>query len=201
MEKLVKEAKTIEEAIEKLNKEYSLESKDYVYKKETVKGKLFKGDNILLTAYLKKDIYENIKSYLKEVCKGLNLEVSFEILTKEERTTIKMHSDSSSILIGKNGQTIKALEILSKQKIFIETGINFKITLDVENYRDKKESQLIKLAKQTAKEVLQTKITTHLENMNSFERRIIHNTLTEIKGIKTHSEGEDPNRHIVVETE
>ncbi len=201
MEKLVKEAKTIEEALEKINEENNLTSSDYIYTKEKVKGKLFKGESVKATVYKKEDIYTEIKKYLKEICNGLNLEVTFEVLTKEGRTTIKMHSENSSILIGKNGQTIKSLEILAKQKVFIDTGINFKVTLDVENYRDKKESRLIRLAKTTAKEVLKTKIPVHLENMNSFERRIMHNALTEFKGIKTHSEGVEPNRHLVIEAE
>ncbi len=200
MEKIIKEAKTLEECLELISKENNIETNNILYTKEVKKGKLFKGDTIEVTAYKKESLYDYIKEYLKEICLGLGLEVSFEIKNKEERTTIKMFSDNNSILIGKNGQTIKALEIMVKQHIYATLGINFKVTLDVENYRDKKESNLIRLAKQTAKEVSKTNITAHLENMNSFERRIIHNALTDFKGIKCYSEGEEPNRHIVIES-
>ena len=70
--------------------------------------------------------------------------------------------------------------------------------MDVENYKDKKVARLEKIAKQTAKEVLKTKIDVHLENMNSYERRIIHNVLSENKHVYTESVGEEPNRHIVI---
>ncbi len=198
MEKIITEGKSFEEAYEKILNN-NLTEKDFVYKKEEVKGKLFKGDIIKLEAYLKKDIYDFVKSYLKEVIGGLGLEVSFEVKTREDRTTIKLFSDNNPILIGKNGQTIKALEVLVRQRILIETGVNFKVTLDVENYKDKREARLIKLAKQTAKEVLKSKIAVELENMNSFERRIVHNALTEFKDITTFSSGEEPHRHIVID--
>ena len=91
-----------------------------------------------------------------------------------------------------------APENLVRQKIQLETGMFFIISLDVENYKDKKISRLERLAKQTAREVKRTHIDVHLENMNSYERRIIHNALSEFKGISTKSTGEEPNRHIVI---
>ncbi len=198
MEKIISEAKTFEEAYEKLLNENNLEKENVLYTKETIKGKLFKSDLIKITAYTKETIISEIKKYLKEICQGLNIDVSFEVKTKEERTTIKMFSENNPILIGKNGQTIKALETMVKQYIHTKAQINYKINLDVENYRDKKEARLIRLAKQTAKEVIKTKIEVRMENMNSFERRIIHNALTNFNDITSISEGEEPNRHIVI---
>ncbi len=199
MKRIEKEAKTFEEALEFILNDNKLTENDVVYKKETVKGKLFKGETVKVTVFTKKDLYDYIKEYLKEICKGLNLDVSFEVKTKENRTTIKMFSENNPILIGKNGHTIKALETLVRQKMTADFDISFKVTLDVENYKDKREARLIRLGKDTAKEVLKTKNTIHLENMNSFERRIVHNTLNNFDNINTHSEGEEPNRHIVVE--
>ena len=79
--------------------------------------------------------------------------------------------------------------------------LNFKVLLDVENYRQKRQKSLEFLAKKTAKEVSRTKVEAHLENMNAYERRIIHNILTDFKGVKTESEGVEPNRHIVIKPE
>ena len=112
-----------------------------------------------------------------------------------------MYSNNNPILIGKNGQTLKALETLAKQKIQNETGIYYKINLDVSNYKDKIKRNLERLAINTAKEVVKTKIPVALDNMTSYERRIIHNKLTDFKGVKTESEGEEPNRHIVIKPE
>ena len=116
----------------------------------------------------------------------------------EDRTVIKMYSNNNNILIGHNGNTLKALETLVRQKIQLETGVYFVISLDVENYKDKKIARIERLAKNIAREVRKTKVETHLENMNAYERRIVHNILTDFKGVTTKSEGEEPNRHVVI---
>ena len=70
--------------------------------------------------------------------------------------------------------------------------------MDVENYKEKQLKNLEYLAKKLAKEVIQTRQTITMEDMNSYERRIVHNVLTTFKEISTNSEGEEPNRHIVI---
>ena len=72
------------------------------------------------------------------------------------------------------------------------------IVLDVENYKEKQELNLERLAKKLAREVVKTKVDVKLDNMNSYERRIIHNTLGNNKKVSTISEGEEPNRHVVI---
>lgn len=201
MKKIISEAKTIEEALEKLYEQENVSKEDILYKKEIKKGHLLKGDSVIVTAYLKDDLCESAKEFLKEIASGLDSSVKFEVLNKDDRTYIKMYSENNSILIGKNGQTIRALETLIKQKIFAQTGVNYKINIDVENYKDKRDARIIRLAKQTAKEVLETKISVKMDSMTSYERRLVHSALTEFKGIKTHSEGEEPNRCTVIEAE
>ena len=77
-------------------------------------------------------------------------------------------------------------------------GSELFVELVVENYKEKCENHLEKLAKQIAREVTKTKQPVIMDNMNSYERRIVHNTLANFKNITTFSEGEEPNRHIVV---
>ena len=79
-----------------------------------------------------------------------------------------------------------------------KTGIYYKINLDVSDYKEKIVKKLEWLAKKSAKEVQRTNAPVVLDNMTSYERRIIHAALTEFKGIKTESEGEEPNRHVVI---
>lgn len=198
MATITKEGKEINSTLESILEENNLKEEDVIYTTETKKGKLFKGDTVLVTVIQKDDIYSEIKEYLKQIINGLGLEVNFELKNKDDFVVIKMYADNNSILIGKNGQTLKALEIIIKQMVQVKYGVRFKISLDVENYKDKKESTLIRIAKRTAKEVAKTKIEAKLENMNAYERRIIHNALTDFKGVTTESEGEEPNRHIVI---
>lgn len=201
MEKIIKEGKTVKEILEQFYNESNLTKDDILYSSELKKGKLFKSDSYEVTIIKKDDIYEMIKSYLNELITNLGLEVKFEIKNKDDYKIIKMYSNNNQILIGKNGQTLKALEVLVRQKILLETNCQLRVILDVENYKEIRDKKIIRLAKQTAKDVAKTKTKAILENMTSYDRRLIHNALTDFKGVTTHSEGEEPKRHVVIEPE
>lgn len=201
MEKIIKDGKVTEEVLEEILAENSLTKDEIVYTSRDKKGKLFQGNLKEVTVYKKTDINDAIKEFLKEIIENMGLEVSFETTTKDERTTIKMYSNNNPIIIGKSGHTLKALETLAKQKIQNDTGIFYKINLDVSNYKEKIQKSIERLAKTTAREVAKTKIPVALDNMTSYERRIVHNVLTDFKGVKTESEGEEPNRHVVIKPE
>ncbi|MBE6155590.1 MAG: KH domain-containing protein [Firmicutes bacterium] len=198
MERISKTGKDFENTLNEILEENKLDKENVIYLTGEVKKGLFKGETTEVIVYKKEDIYSFAKDYLKEVINNLGLEVTFEIKKQEDRVMLKMYSNNNNILIGHNGNTLRALETLLKQKIQLEIGTYFSISLDVENYKDKKVARIERLAKQTAKEVLKTKMDVHLENMNAYERRIVHNILTNFKGISTKSEGEEPNRHVVI---
>ena len=201
MEKIIKDGKVTEEILDEILSENDLTKDEIVYTSHDKKGKLFQGTLKEVTVYKKTDINNSIKEFLKEIIENMGLEVSFEVVTKDERTTIKMYSNNNPIIIGKSGHTLKALETLAKQKIQNDTGIFYKINLDVSNYKEKIQKSIERLAKNTAREVAKTKIPVALDNMTSYERRIVHNVLTDFKGVKTESEGEEPNRHVVIKPE
>lgn len=163
MEKISKVGKNFETVFEEILTENNLTQEEVIYKTTEIKKGLFKSANVEVTIYKKSDIYDFVKEFLKEIVNNLGLEVTFETKKVEDRVVIKMYSNNNNILIGHNGNTIKALENLVRQKIQLETGMFFIISLDVENYKDKKISRLERLAKQTAREVKRTHIDVHLE--------------------------------------
>ena len=171
---------------------------EVVYYVTKTKGGLLKKEVVTLHVATLKMITEFIKEYLTNLTKDMGLEVSFESKIREKQITIKMYSDNNSILIGKNGQTLQALTTVLKQIVYNEVKTYPYLILDVENYKEKQVKYLERLAKNIAKEVAQTKNEVALENMNSYERRVIHNILSENKKVYTISEGEEPNRHVVV---
>ncbi len=201
METIIKEGKETAEVLNEILKENNLTTDEIVYTVTENKGKLFKGSTVSVTVIKKEELYQVTKEYLKELIEGLGLEVNFEIQKKDGINILKIYSNHNAILIGKNGQTLKALEILVKQMLLAKYKVNFKVVLDVENYRNKKQRNLEYLAKKMAKEAVKTKMEVHMENMNAYERRIVHNILTNFKGVKTESEGEEPNRHVVIKPE
>lgn len=199
--KVVTEAKTKDEAIQKALEELKVNLEDIMYTQETIKGKLFKADTIKITAYTKDEIINFIKDFIKELVNNMGIEVSFESNIREDQFNIKMFSDNNAILIGKNARTMKSIEMITKQRVQNELGLRVRLFLDVENYNDKRIKQLERLAINTAREVRNTKVEAVMDNMNSYERRIIHNKLTNFKGVTTISEGEEPNRHIIIKPE
>lgn len=187
------EGKTLLEALEEAKNLLGTENIIYTKTKED-------NNNYNIKAISFNQLVEEIENYLGEVIEHLGLLVNFESNIREEIINITMYSNNNPILIGKNGQTLKALETLVKNKVKQEWGFSPKIILDVENYKERKIDNLERLAIKVAKEVRATKVDAELENMNSFERRIIHNKLTNFKGVATESVGVEPNRHVVIKS-
>ena len=198
MEVYVYEGKNEELVLKKALENLNVTENDILIKKEKIKGGLFKAETFKFTVIKVEDIQNSIKEFLGELLKLMDLDVKFETKQREKQINIKMFSDNNAILIGKNGQTLSALTTIVKQYIHNQIGIYPYINLDVENYKDKQIMYLERLAKNIAREVRSTKQEVVMENMNSYERRIVHNILTNFKGVKTESEGEEPNRHVVV---
>lgn len=201
MEVFVYEGKNRDDVFVKALEDLKVQENEVLFKEEKTKGKLFKAESFKFTIIKLTDIQASIKNYLNEILSLMGLEVSFESSIKEKQINIKMYSNNNAILIGKNGQTLSALTTIVKQFVYNQIGLYPYINLDVENYKDKQIYYLEKLAKNIAREVRNTKQEVVMENMNSYERRIVHNVLTNFKGVITESEGEEPNRHVIVKPE
>lgn len=165
---------------------------------KTVTGLLKKKEEYEIKVYLLKDVAEEIKRFLNELLTNMSLNVNFETKLRDNQINIKMFSDNNNILIGKDGKTLKALQVVIRQYIYKEIGVYPYILLDVENYKEKKIKNLEYLTKKLAKEVLATGNPISMDNMNSYERRIAHNVLSKYDKLSSTSEGEEPNRHIVI---
>lgn len=198
MKEYVYEGKEEQQVLEAALNDLKLQETDILYSKEIVKGKLFKSDTIKYHIYLNSDVVNFIKDYLETIITAMGIKVTFETSIREKQINIKMYSDNNPILIGKNGQTLTALTTLAKQAVYNIINTYPYINLDVENYKDKQIMHLERLAKNIAREVRTTGKEVKMDNMNSYERRIVHNILTNFKGVITESEGEEPNRHIIV---
>ena len=192
------EGKNEQEALEKALKELNVSDQEVLYRFEEIKGKLFKASSVKVNILVISEIEEFIKEYLKKILTDMGIEVSFESKIREKQIYIKMYSDQNPILIGKNGQTLESLQNILKSIVNNKIGFYPIVVLDVENYKEKQEKRIERLAKDTAREVLKTKIEAKLDSMNSYERRIVHNILSDYKGIYTTSEGEEPNRYVVI---
>ena len=199
MEKHKYQGKTKEEAISNATIDLQEVENNLIIKElEVIKGGLFKSSKVEIEVIEKREVVKYIKDYLVKLLKDLGFQANVEIKNKETIPTYTIYSDNDALLIGKNGKNLKALTIIVNQHINKELGKNYKFIIDINSYKEKREKQLEQLARRVAREVATTKIEVKMDSMNSYERRIIHNALTNNKRVYTESEGEEPNRYVVV---
>jgi spoIIIJ-associated protein len=192
------EGKTIEDAKEKAFAELNAnDSELFIRETEEAKGFL-KAKKVKLEIITKDDVIKFSKDYIVEIAKTMKATVNIEAKKREHFIQINIFSDNSSILIGRGGKTLESIQTLIKSSIFNTTGFKVNVVVDVEDYKEKVNKHLEYDVKNIAKEVRRTGVEAKLDPMNSYERRIVHSAVGEIQGVITISEGEEPNRYVVI---
>ena len=195
---VVFERKEEKEVLNKALSELNILEDDCLYYFEHEKVGLLKKDVVKINIVKLEDVATYIKDFLSSLLENMGLDVDIETRIREKQISIKMFSNKNSILIGRGGQTLQALTTIVKQVVYNKIKNYPYIILDVENYKEKQEKYLERLAKNIARDVARSKVEVALENMNSYERRIIHNVLSNDKRVYTISEGEEPHRHVII---
>lgn len=145
-------------------------------------------------------VEDNIKDFLGKVFDAMNLEVEIIINRTEgsNNVDVELKGKDMGVLIGKRGQTLDSLQYLANLAVNKNAEEFVKVKIDTEDYRKRRKETLENLAKNIAYKVKRTKRTVSLEPMNPFERRVIHSALQNDRFVATHSEGDEPYRHVVV---
>lgn len=138
------------------------------------------------------------KDFLLDILGKMNIEAEFEIEEDEESVLIKILGQDIGIIIGRRGETLDSLQYITSLVVNKNREFYKRVTVDIENYRQKREDTLIKLSERLAEQVVKYKKNVTLEPMNPYERRIIHSTLQNHKYVETYSVGEEPNRKVVI---
>jgi spoIIIJ-associated protein len=188
----------VEDALRQLNT-----SKDRVDINIVDEGKrgflgLFGNRPAVVEVVLKKDPIQECEEYLRNIIRDMGVEVEISKIVKGREVEFTISGDDVGVLIGKRGNTLNSLQYLTKLVANRNTKQYIGITLDAENYRSKRKSTLESLSYRLAKQVSNTKKRVVLEPMPSFERKIIHQSLSNHQGINTTSEGNEPHRHVVI---
>ena len=156
--------------------------------------------NAVIKARKKFSIDENVVEFLSSIFDAMKMEVEILVAVNEEEHIIEVElkGDDMGILIGKRGQTLDSLQYLTNLAINKHSDEYYKVKIDTEDYRKRRKETLENLAKNIAYKVKRTKRPVSLAPMNPFERRIIHSALQNDRYVTTHSEGDEPYRHVVV---
>lgn len=135
--------------------------------------------------------------YLEGLLDIADLDGDIEIGIENDRAHLVVEGGELSHLVGRDGEVLDALQELTRLAVQTSTGERSRLMLDIDGFRSEKKSALAKLAEETAEEVKSSGKPIKLAPMNAFERKIVHDTIQKI-GLTSESEGEDPDRCVVV---
>jgi len=154
----------------------------------------------IVKVILKDVVKESARNFLQQVIEAMKLDVKFDIEEDEDTIKFNLYGKNVGLLIGHRGETLDSLQYLVNvvASKYREYDRYRRIILDAENYRKRREETLIRLAKKLAKQVMETKESVELEPMSPNERRIIHMALQDHPYVETYSEGEEPNRRVII---
>ena len=196
-------AKTVNDAITEACKALGVTSDklDYKVVEEGSNGFLGIGaKDAQIEAAVKNSVSDVASEFLKDVFAAMNIIVVVDVKYNAENNemNIDLSGDDMGVLIGKRGQTLDSPQYLVSLVVNKGNEDYIRVKVDTENYRERRKSTLENLAKNMAYKVKRTRRPLHLEPMNPYERRIIHSALQNDKFVTTHSEGEEPYRHVVI---
>ena len=203
MEYQVFTAKTVDDAITEACKALSVTSDKLEYEvvEEGTSGFLGIGSKeASIKARVKSSVEDAAKIFLNDVFAAMNMTVviNIEFDPAEKELSIDLSGDDMGVLIGKRGQTLDSLQYLTSLVVNKGSEEYIRVKVDTENYRSRRKETLENLAKNMSFKVKRTRRPLSLEPMNPYERRIIHSALQNDSYVTTHSEGEEPYRHVVV---
>lgn len=141
---------------------------------------------------------DKAKRFLSDVFDKMNVDVNIDAVEDDDSIVLKITGKDSGIIIGRRGETLDALQYLTSLSINKDKDGYKRVTIDIENYRQKREETLVKLANRLAERVIKYRKNVTLEPMNPYERRIIHSSLQNNRYVETYSVGEEPNRKVVI---
>lgn len=196
-------AKTVNDAITEACQRLTVTSDKLEYEviEEGSSGFLGIGSKpAIIKVRVKSSVEDVAKDFLKEVFDAMNIAVIIDVKYDEVNASmdIDLNGDEMGILIGKRGQTLDSLQYLVSLVVNKDVENYIRVKVDTENYRQRRKETLENLAKNISYKVKRTKRPVSLEPMNPYERRIIHSALQNDKYVTTHSEGDEPFRHVVI---
>jgi spoIIIJ-associated protein len=144
------------------------------------------------------DPAEQVEDLLEEVVRGLGLEATVDVDDDGDTVTGTVHGDDLGLFIGRHGQTIDAVQHLAQRIAGARGGDGRRIVIDAEGYRERREAMLQRQADHAVEDALQSGRPVALDAMTASERRLVHEYLRDNEAVETYSEGDEPDRHLVV---
>jgi spoIIIJ-associated protein len=136
--------------------------------------------------------------YLERLLDILDVDGDIDLDVEGDRASVAIVGGNLGTLIGPDGATLEALQELTRLAVAQDTGVRSRLMLDVGGFRAKRRSDLTALAGEAARRVAQSRQPERMSPMNPFERKVVHDVIAGVSGVRSESEGEEPNRRVVV---
>ena len=136
--------------------------------------------------------------YLERLLDIVDYDGDIDLDVENDRAIVAIVGSDLQPLIGQRGETLDALQELTRLAVQQKTGVRSRLMLDISGHRAARRNELAALATDTAKQVLESGEPSRMTAMNPFERKVVHDAVAGIDGVHSESEGEEPNRRVVV---
>lgn len=187
---------SLEEILEKAAEELECSKEELRY--NIAKENTAEGTTVTAEVFTLEDVKEFLFDYLGDYFTGIDLDIEVAIEEKNDGFIINLNADNNAVLIGKMGKTLAAFNTVVRAAVNAEFHKRIDVLIDVNHYKDDRYSKLRTMAKRIAKQVQRSHVDVELDPMPNDERKVIHKTLNEWHNIKTESEGEGNNRHLII---
>ena len=191
------EAKTIELALAQASEDSGKAVEEIIYEFVEEKKRLFR-KTFVINVFETSDIIEYLSDYLCNMIKAFDIEPTVKSSIEEDLIRLELDTSHNSILIGKNGKTLGAINQLVKLAATTRYKKRIRVLVDINDYKNQRYSKVVSIAKRLAREVKKTQISVTLDPMLADERRAVHNALSTFGNISTESIGERNERRIVI---
>jgi spoIIIJ-associated protein len=190
-------AKNLEELLQTAAAEKGVSTEDLTYYITEEKSGFFGfGSEITAEVYAQGDVLEFLQDYLETFLHSYDSEASVTVDKEDELIKVSIDATNNAILIGKNGQTLQAINTVVRGAVNSHFKRRFQCVVDINNYKKDRYEKVRSMANRIARNVQKTKIAAVLDPMPNDERKVVHQTLSKMRNIKTESEGEGRNRRL-----
>jgi spoIIIJ-associated protein len=189
--------KNLEDLLQNVAKEKGVKVEELTYfVTEEKTGFLGFGASVTAEVYALSDVRDFLKGYLERFFKTLEQDVEVDVQQENDTFKIMLNAENNAILIGKNGQTLTAINTVVRAAVNSSFKRRFNVMVDINNYKVDRYDKVMQIAARVARTVQRTKISATLDPMPNDERKVVHQYLSEMKNIRTESEGEGINRRL-----
>lgn len=197
MNKYYFEGKSEDLAVENALNELNISKEDLIINNIEEKSSLIK-KNVKIEVLNMNEVISFVKDTINKITELMDAKSNLEVRRRENSISVTIFSENNSILIGKNGKNVAALQQIIRQMVNSKLNNPLRIIVDVGNYKEKRAKSIEILARRLAREAYKTKTEVTMDSMNSYERRLVHEALADDKYVYTESIGEEPNRKVVI---